>query len=327
MMGEILRIFLLYPLLVGFQPMRTHRYIVVILCYLLVPYTTASDNISERAAAITKVTYRLSFMREKPTQSYEYQLLELALRKTQKEDGAFFLEPSAPMEVQRALKKSRNNTIENFIFRSNYSTKDNYEGLIYIPISIDLGIFGYRICFTSDDVLKKSPNIRTLKELQSKTMGQPDNWLDHQILKANGFQVYNILQIESMHQMVANNRFDYLCRGANELYHEWKQRLDMKGLTYDKSFAIYYDLPRFFFTHAQNKKLKERVQKGLNTAYHDGSMQKIWREHYGEAIKFSKLKTRRLFYLENPYLNNISPDFQYYFMNPYGLEESQKYKN
>jgi len=87
--------------------------------------------------------------------------------------------------------------------------------------------------------------------------------------------------------MVATGRFDLFARGANELLKEFGSHKKIKDLMYDKSIALYYPLPRFFFTAKSNTRAIKRIEEGLIAAYQDGSIEKVWKKQYGPSVSYS----------------------------------------
>lgn len=187
-----------------------------------------------------------------------------------------------------------------------------------MPFPIDLGIVGYRVCFLSKNIKDKVARAKTLETLLQFTHGQGVGWSDTAILENSGMKVMSINSYESLFYLVAANRFDLFCRGANELLDEYNTYKTIKDLTYDTSMSIAYPLPRFFYTHKSNIKAMERVYKGLITAYKDGSLKKLWLKSYKKSIDFVKLHNRRIHWIENPNLKSIkSNEYRQYFYDPF----------
>ena len=181
---------------------------------------------------------------------------------------------------------------------------------------MDLGITGYRICFISQNVQASLKNIDSENDLKSITIGQGFAWADTDILRYNGFNVVEVSNYTSIFNMVANNHVGLFCRGANELGVEYSTYKSIEGLTYDKTFVLFYPLPRFFYVHKKNQLLKLRIEKGLVTAYQDGSIKVLWEKHFLNDLKFANLKQRKLFTLKNPYIVFLPKNYAQYFYNP-----------
>jgi len=269
-------------------------------------------------------TYRSSEADNDSRNNYQVATLKLALEKTIAEYGTYRLIPSPSMTNPRAVSIMKHDALPNFIVKLSYQFDQADNDLIYAPFPVDLGIVGYRICFTSVWLNDELNSISTLKELRKYTHGQGTGWSDSAILRFNGMSVVDIPNYESLFHMVAKRRFDLFCRGINELYAEHQSFKYIEDLTYNESFALSYDLPRFFYTNKNNVSAIERIQKGLVLAYQDGSLLALWKKHYQASVDFSKLQDRVIFRLHNPLLEGIDPRYKDYFIN---LEKGLRSKN
>jgi len=237
---------------------------------------------------------------------YDTELLKLALEKTKLEYGEFNLKKTPPMNFARALNFVENNSLKNFIIKQSYSDKLLTKDVVYADFPVDLGVVGYRICFVTKEKEKSFENVKSLDELKKFSHGQGKGWLDVDILRNSNLEVTETVVYESLFKMVAKGRIDLFCRGANELFGEFDERKDLENLIYDKKILIYYPLPRFFISNKANKRLIERVEKGLVIAFKDGSLKKLWDKKYKSYIDRAKLKSRTKIYLENPFIKNNS---------------------
>ncbi len=277
-------------------------------------------------AQVTVFTYRQAESKLDQRYVYDHAVLQLALEKTRAKYGAFSLVPSPPMNFLRAMHSLTANAYPNFFVKQSY--EEQYVSsmkLTFVRFPVDLGIVGYRICFTNDETKQRLQSVNSLPDLQAFSMGQGYGWADVEILRSNGFNVTQA-PYESLFQMVAIGRFNLFCRGVNEFLEEWNRHKDIKGLTYDESIAIAYPLPRFFFTHPSNSKAAERIEEGILMAYKDGSLYELWHANYKESIDFAQLKKRKIFWLENPNLAQIDFNYRQYFCDPFDLKNSCKGK-
>ncbi|SFN99054.1 hypothetical protein SAMN05660284_02671 [Formivibrio citricus] len=250
-------------------------------------------------------------------QLYNIAALRLALEKTRAEYGDYRLQPAPRMNTARALEEARRGTYPNFMVMTSFQNHLLDAGLDYARFPVDLGITGFRICFVSPTAKTAASQAKTLDEIRHFSVGQGVGWADVAILRHNQFKVVTVPVYEDLFLRVAANNFDLFCRGINELEAEYdKRRTAIPGLDYDRSFVLSYPLPRFFFSGKGNGKALERVGKGLQMAYKDGSLRKLWREHYQHAINFSKLKQRKIFQLETPNIDRIDFDYRKYFFDP-----------
>lgn len=262
------------------------------------------------------VTYRSPESATDTRYNYDNGALRLALEKTKAEYGDYEFKASESMTFNRAIKDIENNDTPNFIFKLSYEERFKNLNLDFAKFPVDLGIVGFRVCFTNTKVKERLKSVKTLDDLRKFTHGQGNGWSDVGILRYHKFEVFAVGDYESLFSMVAVGRFDLFCRGTNEILSEYNTHKKIEGLTYDETFSIAYPLPRFFYTNKKNKDLIKRIQKGLIIAFNDGSLKELWRKEYLDSINFVKLKDRKIFYLKNPNLENLKFDYQKYFLNP-----------
>ena len=271
---------------------------------------------SVSASASLVVHYRAAESDKDHRQIYNYRLLALALKKTRADYGDFTLKPAPAMNTARMIHALKNNSYEHFVSEISYQDSFAKSTMDYVPFPIDLGVVGYRICFISPRLARRPTLPAVLELLRHYSMGQGLGWADVAILRHNGFYVEEVGSYENMFRMVAAGRFDLLCRGINELFTEYEAHKEIPRLTYDRSIAFHYPLPRFFFVYYKDQALKERIGVGLERAYADGSMQKLWQEEYQSSIDAADLLHRHLFKLENPAIQTLKLDYQRYLYDP-----------
>lgn len=258
------------------------------------------------------VTYRSPVSDKDHRHDYDNLLLKISLDKTIEEYGEYELRPSEKMNNIRAVRTIQNNLKVNFFTKLSYDDVYNKKDLVFIKFPVDLGVVGHRICFVSPDRYEEVSQMTSLAELRTLVYGQGEGWKDVDILRHNGFNVKTVNHYKSLFPMVAKNRFDLFCRGINELHEEYELNREIPSLMYNKTIAFYYPLPRFFYTHSSNKLAAERIQKGLILAFYDGSIKKIWLDHYKKGFDFADLDNRKTFILENPYIKELHFNFEYY---------------
>lgn len=273
-------------------------------------------NIQAEKNDETVFTYRAAESANDLRFEYDTALLELALQNTADTDGPYKLVPSPVMNFSRAKIYVTQNTLPNFFIKLTYQDSFDQKTLAYVPFPVDLGIVGVRVCFVSPEAKEKVAGVKTLDDLKKFIHGQGKGWTDTIILRHNGFKVSEVGKYENLFKMVAGNRFDLFCRGANELYEEVEAHNHMERLLYDKSLTISYPLPRFFYTNSQNRKALDRIRRGIMIAYENGSMKNLWEEKYRKSIDFAELGNRKIFEIENPLTKGINFDFKQYFYKP-----------
>lgn len=268
------------------------------------------------AAAPTVFTYMSPGSEHDSRVTYDRELLRLALEKTRTSHGDYRLQAAPPMTLARMWISLRFNDYPNLFAMDSYHSDRDMTGIDYVRFPIHLGIVSYRICFVSPQQKNAVARVSSLAQLKKFDLGQGKGWLDVKILQQAGFRVQEVEGYEQLFKMVARGRFDLFCRGINELPQEKLNHKEIKGLVMDENIALYYPLPRFFFTHNANRQAIQRVQAGLKAAWRDGSLQALWLKTFKPSLTFAHLNTRRLFRLENPFIKDIDFDYQAYFYNP-----------
>ena len=246
--------------------------------------------------------------------TYEAAAMKLALDKTIAEFGPYDMQPTPRINTARSVQSIKSNSFQNYFatlgYDEDYGTK---EDIIYVRFPVDLGALSYRTCFMPENMKQKVSSIRTLADLRKLTMGQGRGWRDVKVLRHNGFHVEEIDTYDQIFKMTAAHRFDLFCRGASEIKGEYDTWKSLKGLAYDRTLLIYYSMPIFFYTNADNKLAAERLTKGFQKAYADGSLLALWRSQNQASIDFAQLNKRRIFRLDNPWVKSIDFDYTKYY--------------
>lgn len=262
----------------------------------------------------TIFTYRTP---ESPTDmryAYDTAVLRLALEKTREKWGEYRMVPSPVMNYSRAVGMMEAGTLENPMFK--LSASDDWCGrFAYAPFPVDLGIVGFRLFFVSDRADEELSQVGSLQDLKQFSLGQGFGWLDGMILRSSGFTVVEIPKYESLFRMVASGRFDLFPRGINEVGMEYEAHKTIPYFKLNREVGLYYPLPRFFFTHKDNRDAIRRVHEGLKLAYEDGSLQELWEKEYRASIEFGNFEGVRFFEIENPFLSTVDSRYEKYMLH------------
>lgn len=250
-------------------------------------------------------------------EEYNFELVALALERTKAEYGDYKLVAIPPMNTARSFYSLEKDIYPNLLIELSYQQKlEQKLDLIRVNFPVELGIVGYRVCFASPTIYQKLKSVRNLEELKQFSIGQGVAWADSDILRHNGLKVIEISSFNSLFNMVEHGRIDLFCRGANELQPEYDALKDSGNLLYDESFVLHYSLPRFYYLNKNNKLARDRIEKGLMAAYEDGAVKILWEKHFLESVNFLKLKQRKEFKLENPFMSSLEEHYEKYFYDP-----------
>jgi hypothetical protein len=279
------------------------------------PKTSSAETGREVATKAMIVTHRSPEIDGDTRPNYEVAVLRLALDKTP-EYGPYTLQPAPRINVTRSLHSIRTNAFPNFFYTLGYEEKYNhYPEMTYVRFPVDLGLLGYRTCFIPNTIKDKVAAITSLADLRKMSFVQGRGWVDVEILRDNGLQVTEIDRYDTMFKMTAAHRFDLFCRGASEIQDEYERWKDLPGFDYDRHLLIQYPLPIFFYTNKANTLALERINKGIERAYADGSLHKVWAREYANAVAFTQLHKRHIIKLKNPLLKSIDTRYERYQFN------------
>ena len=251
-------------------------------------------------------------------QTYYNEIVKLALEKTKPEFGDYkMIAVNSEFNTLRALSDVAHNVYGNMVIELSYEAELTQSGnLTFINIPLDGGVVGYRVCFVSPAKKEVVAKAKNLQDLQKFTIAQGVGWADTQILQANGFTVIEVPVYTNIFKMITSNRIDLFCRGINQIKSEMEYFKDMKDLDFDKSFVLVYDLPRFFYINKENILAKNRIEKGLEIAFNDGSLKTLWEKYNRESIDYTELTKRKVYHLDNPLLKDLKTDYRRYFFDP-----------
>lgn len=248
-------------------------------------------------------------------QRYQYvqKVLQLALNKTKQEYGDFELKAtSEDINLGRLLLQMDKDIYPNYFFKISI-TDELLEKFHVIQFPVDRGVSGYRIAFINQQRKESFCPIENIESLRKQVVVQGIGWLDGEILKYNGINVYALANYRSMFELVSLNRVDLFFRAINEIKNEYEaEQRNFPNLMIEPCIALYYPLPRFFVTAKNNIENANRIEKGLKIAYADGSFIKLWEEYFLDSIELVKLKNRTLLKLENPYIRGLDPGYKKY---------------
>ena len=209
------------------------------------------------------------------------------------------------MNTSRAMQELEKGTYPNFIVKMSYSPDYEHSGMLRGGYELDLGVTGYRVCFTRKSLLPELARQTTQADWQHYLYGLGSGWQDGPILRHNGFQVMEVASYKSLFPMVAKGRFDLFCRGINEVRDEWSETQQQPGMVLEPAMMLYYDLPRFFYANPHDSKGLQRVEEGLRLAAADGSLLTLWKQYYLPSVEYVQPQKRHLLYLTNPVVSQL----------------------
>ncbi|WP_417532214.1 hypothetical protein [Marinobacter lipolyticus] len=233
-------------------------------------------------------------------------LLELALKKTP-EYGDFRIIRSEEMGQGRVLRELAHGRTRLIDIANVASSTERESQLLAIPIPIDGGLLGFRVCVVLPHSLPLFEGVRTVEDLRDRgiRIGQGLHWPDTDILKINDIPVITHTRYELLFRMLRNDRFDCFARGVSEVMFDLAIENDPE-LVIEPSIMLAYPMPSYFFTSPYDYLTAHRVQLGMERAILDGSFAQFLANYYGKAIDTLALDRRTVIVLKNPFLSEES---------------------
>lgn len=186
------------------------------------------------------------------------------------------------------------------------TSKEREARLLPIRISIDKGLFGWRIPVVKKSNEKLFANVKKIEDFKELTAGQGFNWPDTTILRQAGLKVIDGRDPEGLIKMLSADRFNYYPRSIIDLKYEMA---DYKRYNFiiDSHIAIHYPSAFYFFVNKKNGQLASHIQMGLDIALKDGSFDNLFNKYYGGAIAQARLQQRKIIEIPNPLLPENTP--------------------
>jgi ABC-type amino acid transport substrate-binding protein len=182
--------------------------------------------------------------------------------------------------------------------------------LVPVRIPIDRSLGGYGVFLVRAGEQARFDAVRRLEDLQQFTYGLGLGWIDVEILRSNGFKVVTGSSYDGLFEMLVNRRFDVFLRGAVEILDEYEQRQpELRDLRIEDSLILYYPLPMYFWfaKTPEGRRLGQRAEAGLRLMLADGSYDEIFDRYQRSKIERLRLKTRKIYQIENPFLGPETP--------------------
>lgn len=237
---------------------------------------------------------------------YQFELLKLALEKTKNTYGDYeLIRVDQKITSLRASREVSRGEIINIEASPNWTTEVvpseiRKDPRIAVKIPVLQGLLGYRRLVIRKSDLEKFNNITRESQLQQLVAGQGKDWEDVFIYRENGYQVNDEADYYNLFAMLVAGRFDYIPLSAIEaedFIHKFGKY--SQAVTIAPDILIYYPFPVLFQVSIHHPELAQRVEKGLNKAKHDGSMEKLFQAHFAAEVTKLRAARNRTFVLEN----------------------------
>ena len=240
---------------------------------------------------------------------YHWEILNEALKKTEKKYGAYKMMPSIRMtETRQTEELMAGSGLINVMYLG--TTQELEKKLVPVRIPVDKNLGGYNVFLIRKEDAGRFRSVRSLDDLRQFSYGLGRGWVDVGILESNKFKVVTGSDYDGLFKMLESRRFDIFLRAAVEVLDEVAQReKTMPALYIEDSIILYYPLPMYFWfsRNEKGRALAARVEEGMRKMIADGSYDRIFEKHQRQKIEKLHLRTRQIFKLENPFLVPETP--------------------
>ena len=176
--------------------------------------------------------------------------------------------------------------------------------MLHVPLM--RGSFGYRVCVTASEFDETLTTIFNSGDLQNLRFGVGYEWSDTEILRNNGLNAveagYDLVlenAITSLYKMAAHRRVDVFCRGIVEILQERDHFESNASLVLNQSHVIVYNMPFFFYLHADNIELYERLKVGFERVKENGAWEVLWLSSFENSLRYTHLEGRKVIRLQS----------------------------
>ncbi|MFT7562225.1 MAG: hypothetical protein ACI93R_004160 [Flavobacteriales bacterium] len=263
-------------------------------------------------------------------QAYQNDLITLIFNQSLVSHGAFRLE----ME-NRDLTNPRLNTLLrqgkiDSIFFSNRNAANNLiinnTGAALYPKPYLKALLGLRRFIIRREDIEKFSKIKTLRNLQNFTAGQPEGWPDSLIYENHDIKVVRPKSYSRLFLMLKNKRFDFIPlstleidKAHREIAQQYPDLVILKGI------FVYYPLPVVVAITGQRPKLQSRMDIGLNKIFDQApnkTFDELFLKHFPLSNDSRASDKSVIIFLENPDLS-ADKNFKitHYFKEEYLSEE------
>jgi len=180
----------------------------------------------------------------------------------------------------------------------------NTENVIPVEFPVLNGMLGLRSVILTQETLPSLKQSLNQVDFKQMTAGLGAKWVDVEILAANNIQVVEAQKFDALFPMLMHKRFDYVPLSVLEAQTALAEhRLIYSNLVISEDISLFYPIPFYLYVNAQRPVLAERLQKGLAITLADGSLDKLFDQHFAYVHAELKRTRKHLVILNNPLIS------------------------
>jgi hypothetical protein len=238
-----------------------------------------------------------------PKNTYRAELYKLLLDVTRPEFGDYQLQSYTGAIAARRQALLMSEGVQLNVHWASPGTPIAEADVIKIPVDIQRGLLGYRVCLTTAPINFPWADVVDLKSLELVRIGQVDSWPDSDIYTFNRLNLVGTPSFDGLFEMLAANRFDCLALGVDEvgtIYREKKAKF--ANMRIEESLIIHYEFPVYMYVSAKRPDIAKRLRRGFEIIQHNGQFDGLFERYVARDLVTLKLQSRRIICLKSPYI-------------------------
>ena len=233
-----------------------------------------------------------------PQKSYFVALLNKACIESEDLYGPCNLVPVyLPMYQERQL-KSLNSEVLDVVWTA--STPDREVEAKAVKTPLMNGLLGFRVAIHNTKLSAYFQKNSSLKQLRKLRLVQGHDWPDVDILRHNGFEVFETSWYDTLYSDTSKNVFDFVLRGALEAIPEFEKH-QQANLEIDKNHLFVDPKSIYFFVKKENTPLHDRLAYGLEKLNKSGELRRFLISYpsHSKSLQLLDFSNRRVHSLRN----------------------------
>lgn len=234
---------------------------------------------------------------------YKHTVLKRALEVTRAEYGPYSTKiTDIDIKPKRLIALMQTSAMVNAAVFAAEELWDNSATAIRVPIRG--GSLSYRLLLVNKNNLDKFASVTNLSELKALTPGLVNDWSTTTVMEDASFQVVKSQHFEGLFSMLESGRIDYVPRAIYEIYDELENRQNkFPDIVIEPTLALMIPMVSYVYVAPSEKRLAERLNKGLHQLHETGELKKIFDDFYAQEFNRATLDSRRLIKIDSEYFN------------------------
>lgn len=278
--------------------MRVSHYLILAIFTLVItaPADAARDLLIQGDLPVEKA----------PKNAYRAELYRLLMEVTKSEFGDYEIQNYYDATASRRQAQLLSEGVRLNVHWASPGTPIANADVIEIPVDIQHGLLGYRVCLTTKHNATNWQNITDINSLSHLRIGQMDSWPDYEVYKHNRVPVVGTPSFDGMFEMLAANRYDCLALGAEEVSVIYRDKLHLVAdLRIEDRLLIYYDFPVYMYVSKKAPQLAKRIKRGFDIIQANGQFDRLFAQYFAKDVAALHLNTRHLVCLMSPYVKGV----------------------